>query len=168
MYYKKVSGNPDNLSCESLPVSVKRSTFAPAIERDAALQTVLLTWWNKRGRFSLIVICTWYLTLAGLRERERIRPREDGWSAFYGSFEKKTFSKKLSKTFGGYDKISYLCIRFLKRTAIVKQAIFEQIYINNTSSTRAGASQINNWKLMIKARRTWVKQKNRQYLFYID
>jgi len=39
------------LSCESLPVSVKRSTFAPAIERDAALQTVLLTWWNKRGRF---------------------------------------------------------------------------------------------------------------------
>ena len=28
-------------------------------------------------------ICTWYLTLAGLRERERIRPREDGWSAFY-------------------------------------------------------------------------------------
>lgn len=49
----------------------------------------------------------------------------------------------------------------------MKQAIFEQIYINNTSSTRAGASQINNWKLMIKARRTWVKQKNRQYLFYI-
>ena len=82
--------------------------------------------------------------------------------------EKKTFSKKLSKTFGGYDKISYLCIRFLKRTAIVKRAIFEQIYINNTSSTRAGASQINNWKLIIKARRTWVKQKNRQYLFYID
>ena len=50
----------------------------------------------------------------------------------------------------------------------MKRAIFEQIYINNTSSTRAGASQINNWKLMIKARRTWVKQKNRQYLFYID
>ena len=49
----------------------------------------------------------------------------------------------------------------------MKQAIFEQIYINNTSSTRAGASQINNWKLMIKARRTWVKQKNRQYLFCI-
>lgn len=30
-------------------------------------------------------------------------------------FRKKTFSKKLSKTFGGYDKISYLCIRFWKR-----------------------------------------------------
>ena len=77
---------------------------------------------------------------------------------------KKNFRKYLEDIL----KSSYLCIRFLKRTAIVKRAIFEQIYINNTSSTRAGASQINNWKLMIKARRTWVKQKNRQYLFYID
>ena len=34
-------------------------------------------------------------------------------------------------------KSSYLCIRFLRRTAIAKRAIFEQIYINNTSSTRA-------------------------------
>ena len=75
--------------------------------------------------------------------------------------------KKLPKIFGRY-ALKFLPIRFLKRTAIVKQAIFEQIYINNTSSTRAGASQINNWKLMIKARRTWVKQKNRQYLFYIN
>ena len=78
--------------------------------------------------------------------------------------KKKNFRKYLEDIL----KISYLCIRFLKRIAIVKRAIFEQIYINNTSSTRAGASQINNWKLMIKARRTWVKQKNRQYLFYID
>ena len=78
--------------------------------------------------------------------------------------KKKNFRKYLEDIL----KSSYLCIRFLKRTAIVKRAIFEQIYINNTSSTRAGASQINNWKLMIKARRTWVKQKNRQYLFYID
>ena len=78
--------------------------------------------------------------------------------------KKKNFRKYLEDIL----KISYLCIRFLKRTAIVKRAIFEQIYINNTSSTRAGASQINNWKLMIKVRRTWVKQKNRQYLFYID
>ena len=78
--------------------------------------------------------------------------------------KKKNFRKYLEDIL----KSSYLCIRFLKRTAIVKRAIFEQIYINNTSSTRAGASQINNWKLMIKARRTWVKQKNRQYLFYIN
>ena len=70
---------------------------------------------------SLIVICTWYLTLAGLRERERIRPREDGWSAFYGSFEKKLFQKKLSKTFGGYDKISYLCIRLHARIGTEKR-----------------------------------------------
>ena len=30
-------------------------------------------------------------------------------------FRKKLFQKKLSKTVGGYDKISYLCIRFRKR-----------------------------------------------------
>ena len=82
--------------------------------------------------------------------------------------ERKKRKKNFRKYLEDILKSSYLCIRFLKRTAIVKRAIFEQIYINNTSSTRAGASQINNWKLMIKARRTWVKQKNRQYLFYID
>ena len=92
---------------------------------------------------------------------------------FYLPFAKRDDEKKKKeKNFRNYLeymlKSSYLCIRFLKRTAIVKRAIFEQIYINNTSSTRAGASQINNWKLMIKARRTWVKQKNRQYLFYIN
>ena len=37
---KKVSGNPDNFSFVCLLVIVKRSTFASAIERDAALQTV--------------------------------------------------------------------------------------------------------------------------------
>ena len=30
-------------------------------------------------------------------ERERIRPREDGWSAFYGSFEKNFFKKNFRK-----------------------------------------------------------------------
>ena len=86
------------------------------------------------------------------------------FKGFENTEKKKNFRKYLEDML----KSSYLCIRFLKRTAIVKRAIFEQIYINNTSSTRAGASQINNWKLIIKARRTWVKQKNRQYLFYID
>lgn len=39
-----------------------------------------------------------------------------GWMVcLLWKFRKKTFSKKLSKTFGGYDKISYLCIRFRKR-----------------------------------------------------
>ena len=37
---KKVSGNPYNFSFVCLLVIVKRSTFASAIERDAALQTV--------------------------------------------------------------------------------------------------------------------------------
>mgnify|MGYP000276057512 CR=1 FL=1 len=78
--------------------------------------------------------------------------------------EKKNFRKYLEDILKSF----YLCIRFPEKKADIKEAIFEEIYINNTSSTRAGASQINNWKLMIKARRTWVKQKNRQYLFYID
>ena len=70
-------------------------TFATAIERDAALQTVC-DWLGETnvGEFSLTAVCTQYLTLAGLRERERIRRGEDGRPAFYGSFEKKTFSKK--------------------------------------------------------------------------
>ena len=46
------------------------------------------------GEFSLTAVCTQYLTLAGLRERERIRRGEDGRPAFYGSFEKKNFFKK--------------------------------------------------------------------------
>ena len=37
---KKISGNPYNFSFVCLLVIVKRSTFASAIERDAALQTV--------------------------------------------------------------------------------------------------------------------------------
>ena len=31
----------------------------------------------------------------------------------------------------------YLCIRFPEKKADIKEAIFEEIYINNTSSTRA-------------------------------
>ena len=39
-----------------------------------------------------------------------------GWMVrLLWKFRKKLFQKKLSKTFGGYDKISYLCIRFRKR-----------------------------------------------------
>lgn len=78
--------------------------------------------------------------------------------------DEKNFRKYLEDILKSF----YLCIRFPEKKADIKEVIFEEIYINNTSSTRAGASQINNWKLMIKARRTWVKQKNRQYLFYID
>ena len=56
---------------------------------------------------------------------------------------KKNFRKYLEDIL----KSSYLCIRFLKRTAIVKRAIFEQIYINNTSSTRARFFLINGESL---------------------
>ena len=79
------------------------------------------------GEFSLTAVCTQYLTLAGLRERERIRPGEDGRPAFYGSFEKKLFQKKLSKTFGGYDKISYFCIRFRKRWQDINESSLKDL-----------------------------------------
>ena len=79
------------------------------------------------GEFSLTAVCTQYLTLAGLRERERIRRGEDGRPAFYGSFEKKTFSKKTFETFGGYDKISYLCIRFRKRWQNINESSLKNL-----------------------------------------
>ena len=123
---------------------MKVLTFAPAFREEADAESASLIEAALRTSSSFI----------SLSQRETTRKRK----------KKKNFRNYLEDIL----KSSYLCIRFLKRTAIVKQAIFEQIYINNTSSTRAGASQINNWKLMIKARRTWVKQKNRQYLFYID
>ena len=74
--------------------------------------------------------------------------------------EKREKEKNFRKYLEDILKSSYLCIRFLKRTAIVKRAIFEQIYINNTSSTRARLFLING-------ELPWVKQENRQYLFYI-
>ena len=70
---------------------------------------------------------------------------------------KKEKIKKLPKIFGRYKIKSLPLHPLLKRKAIVKQAIFEQIYINNTSSTRAGTFLI--FKICI-----WVKKKNRQYL----
>lgn len=123
---------------------MKVLTFAPAFREEADAESASLIEAALRTSSSFI----------SLSQRETTRKRK----------KKKNFRNYLEDIL----KSSYLCIRFLKRTAIVKRAIFEQIYINNTSSTRAGASQINNWKLMIKARRTWVKQKNRQYLFYIN
>ena len=46
--------------------------------------------------------------------------------------------KKTSEKFGRMKKSIYLCIRFPTKTeADIKEAIFEEIYINNTSSTRA-------------------------------
>ena len=56
-----------------------------------------------------------------------MRRGEDGRPAFYGSFEKKLFQKKLSKTFGGYDKISYLCIRFRKRWQNINESSLKDL-----------------------------------------
>ena len=68
---------------------------------------------------------------------------------FYLPFAKRDDEKKKKeKNFWNYLedilKSSYLCIRFLKRKAVLKRSDLWRIYINNTSSTRAGASQINN------------------------
>ena len=66
--------------------------------------------------------------------------------------------KKLPEKFGGY-AFKFLPLHPLseRNSIAVKTAIFEQIYINNTSSTRARPLPGNGgW--------SWVKQKNRQYL----
>ena len=65
---------------------------------------------------------------------------------------KRKNEKKLPKIFGGYEIKSLPLHPLLRRKAIVKQAIFEQIYINNTSSTRAGTFLI--FKICI-----WVKKR---------
>ena len=54
--------------------------------------------------------CTEYLTLRCARERERVSrtPSENLLKNF--------FQKKLSKKFGGYEKMPYLCKRFPAET----------------------------------------------------
>jgi len=47
-------------------------------------------------------------------------------------------------------KSFYLCIRFPEKKADIKEAIFEEIYINNTSSTRARL-------VSKKKKQSWVK-----------
>ena len=61
---------------------------------------------------------------------------------FYLPFAKRDDEKKKKeKNFWNYLedilKSSYLCIRFLKRKAVLKRSDLWRIYINNTSSTRA-------------------------------
>ena len=104
-------------------------------------------------------------SLIDLLIKKPVLLRTSFFSLFYLPFakrddEKKKKEKNFRKYLEDMLKSSYLCIRFLKRTAIVKRAIFEQIYINNTSSTRARLFLING-------ELPWVKQENRQYLFYI-
>ena len=52
-------------------------------------------------------------------------------------------------------KSFYLCIRFPEKKADIKEAIFEEIYINNTSSTRARlVSQKKKETVLGKIKRT--------------
>ena len=57
------------------------------------------------------------------------RKRDDGKKGKM----KKNFRKYLEDILKSF----YLCIRFPEKKADIKEAIFEEIYINNTSSTRA-------------------------------
>ena len=52
-------------------------------------------------------------------------------------------------------KSFHLCIRFPEKKADIKEAIFEEIYINNTSSTRARlVSQKKKETVLGKIKRT--------------
>lgn len=51
--------------------------------------------------------------------------------------EKEKMKKNFRKYLEDILKSFYLCIRFPEKKADIKEAIFEEIYINNTSSTRA-------------------------------
>ena len=53
------------------------------------------------------------------------------------SREKGKMKKNFRKYLEDILKSFYLCIRFPEKKADMKEAIFEEIYINNTSSTRA-------------------------------
>ena len=65
--------------------------------------------------------------------------------------EKKNFRKYLEDILKSF----YLCIRFPEKKADIKEAIFEEIYINNTSSTRARlVSQKKKETVLGKIKRT--------------
>jgi len=51
-------------------------------------------------------------------------------------------------------KSFYLCIRFPEKKADIKEAIFEEIYINNTSSTRARLVSKKKETVLGKIKRT--------------
>jgi hypothetical protein len=83
-----------------LAVKLKPSTFATAIGRDAALtkQCDRLGDTNVGALLSFIRICTQYLTLAWLRERERIRPL----GAYSQPPVQESLEKKVLKNFRKY------------------------------------------------------------------
>ena len=63
---------------------------------------------------------------------------------------KKNFRKYLEDILKSF----YLCIRFPEKKADIKEAIFEEIYINNTSSTRARLVSEKKGTVLGKIKRT--------------
>ena len=64
--------------------------------------------------------------------------------------KKKNFRKYLEDILKSF----YLCIRFPEKKADIKEAIFEEIYINNTSSTRARLVSQKKETVLGKIKRT--------------
>ena len=93
VYYKQVVKKFNKKSMICLAFKLKAATFASAIERDAVLMQKWLAV-NKVGNGPLECICTKYLTLIRLRERERIRPLS-GQSEPLEKYFRKNFWKYL-------------------------------------------------------------------------
>ena len=68
--------------------------------------------------------------------------------------KKKLFQKKLSKTFGGYDKISYLCIRFRLMSGAGKREAKEFLKIlKGLKQTASASPRINSTDIMTERKR---------------
>ena len=104
-------------------------TFAPAFKKKASVDWN--TFYKAGGNDIPLFLCSPF------------RKRDDG---------KKKKEKNFRKNLEDILKSPYLCIRFWKRRATEKEAIFEEIYINNTSSTRA--SLLGDKKDLGKIKRT--------------
>ena len=74
------------------------------------------------------------------------RKRDDG--------KKERWKKNFRKYLEDMLKSFYLCIRFPEKKADIKEAIFEEIYINNTSSTRARLVSQKKETVLGKIKRT--------------
>ena len=91
----------------------------PLLKTKAARVDILLSRNGDRFFFFLFLFAS-----LSTRETTRKEKREK---------MKKNFRKYLEDILKSF----YLCIRFPEKKADIKEAIFEEIYINNTSSTRA-------------------------------
>ncbi len=72
---------------------------------------------------------------------------------------KKNFRKYLEDILKSF----YLCIRFPEKKADMKEAIFEEIYINNTSSTRKNRTVNACWMHSSMYLMTGINEVNKLY-----